>query len=312
MNFRLGVLEALRQVVQLPQQLLAFATAHRGLISANAAKAAGIDTRRWSSFVSSCHLVPVHTNVARIYDSEESPLQRIQAAVLSCGDGALASHRSAAKIWGCDVADKQLDVTVERRTWVVRHGVTLHRPSNRSDLSASIREGIPCTNPLRMLADLGLVAPQLVIPAMDHVILAGLCTRSAIEQVYTRLQRPGRVANAALGLALQEWPLADQRPDSQLEIDFARLLVRNGLDHFKFHAAISGYEVDFAFPIERIVIETDGWESHQSREAFERDRRRDSAIVDAGWTVVRLTWMRLHTEPAAVVGQLQRILRARQ
>lgn len=40
----------------------------------------------------------------------------------------------------------------------------------------------------------------------------------------------------------------------------------------------------------RLAIECDSWAFHSSREAFRRDVRRYTAMVCAGWTVVRFCW----------------------
>jgi very-short-patch-repair endonuclease len=62
-------------------------------------------------------------------------------------------------------------------------------------------------------------------------------------------------------------------------------------------------EPDFCWPTQHLIVETDGWETHRSRAAFEADRRRDAALTAAGWRVVRFPWH----EPAATI---QRRLKA--
>jgi hypothetical protein len=47
---------------------------------------------------------------------------------------------------------------------------------------------------------------------------------------------------------------------------------------------------DFCWPSHRLIAETDGWETHRTRAAFEADRRRDAALTADGWRVVRFTW----------------------
>jgi hypothetical protein len=53
---------------------------------------------------------------------------------------------------------------------------------------------------------------------------------------------------------------------------------------------IHGYEVDFAWPAQRLVVEVDGYAFHSSR------------------TVIRITWRQLTLEPEAVVALLARAL----
>ena len=86
-------------------------------------------------------------------------------------------------------------------------------------------------------------------------------------------------------------------------------LVREALDRFEFHPRIEGMEVDFAHFASRLVLETDGWEFHGSRDAFERDRNRDLRLVAAGWRVMRITWLRLTEHPDQVADAIRRAMR---
>jgi very-short-patch-repair endonuclease len=62
---------------------------------------------------------------------------------------------------------------------------------------------------------------------------------------------------------------------------------------------------DFCWPVHRLIVETDGWETHRTRAAFERDRRRDAALIADGWRVVRFTW---HEQPAVIERRLRALL----
>ena len=62
---------------------------------------------------------------------------------------------------------------------------------------------------------------------------------------------------------------------------------------------VEGHLVDFCWPEERLIVETDR-RRHLSRAAFERDRARDQALVAAGWTVLRFTYRQVLEEPARV------------
>ena len=56
---------------------------------------------------------------------------------------------------------------------------------------------------------------------------------------------------------------------------------------------VAGYEVDFCYPEQRLIVELDSWTFHRDRTAFERDRARDSATTAAGFRTVRVTAERL-------------------
>ena len=59
--------------------------------------------------------------------------------------------------------------------------------------------------------------------------------------------------------------------------------------------------VDVLFEAARVVIEVDGYRTHSSREAFQRDRSRQNDLVSAGYLVLRFTWEDLTRRPAVVV-----------
>jgi len=49
------------------------------------------------------------------------------------------------------------------------------------------------------------------------------------------------------------------------------------------NSSIESYTVDFVWRAQRLIVETDGWQAHGTRNAFERDRRRDADLLAAGW-----------------------------
>src|SRR5215213_9216710 len=50
---------------------------------------------------------------------------------------------------------------------------------------------------------------------------------------------------------------------------------------------LAGFELDFLWPANRLVVELDGWDSHRTRSAFEEDRARDARLTLLGYEVVR-------------------------
>ncbi len=102
--------------------------------------------------------------------------------------------------------------------------------------------------------------------------------------------RKGRHGIGALRGVLDSWPLADQIPDSVLEVEMARLLRTHRLPAAQFHARIAGFEVDFHFPGTPLVIECDGWEHHvANRDQWSFDLDRGAALLAAGYVVLRRT-----------------------
>ena len=71
------------------------------------------------------------------------------------------------------------------------------------------------------------------------------------------------------------------------------------------NAWIAGLEVDFLFAEQRLVVETDGWRYHRTREQFERDRHRDATLIRAGYRVLRFTHRQLSAEPTTALATLR-------
>jgi hypothetical protein len=88
----------------------------------------------------------------------------------------------------------------------------------------------------------------------------------------------------------------------------------HGLPRLSFNVSLDapdhpGLEVDCYFPTHRLVVETDGWETHRTRRAFEDDRAKDAALLAAGYRVVRFTWRQLRHDLQTVADRLTAILR---
>ena len=79
----------------------------------------------------------------------------------------------------------------------------------------------------------------------------------------------------------------------------------------RMNARVAGYEVDAYWPAHRLIVEVDGYAFHRTREAFERDRRKDAALQAAGYRIVRITYRRLRDEPLSVSAQLGALLNLR-
>ena len=289
------------------------------LVTRAEALASGVSPRRWSRLHTSGALVAVFPGVSTPADAagELTDELWIAAAVASLGGEALASHRSAALLWGVapPVAEgvrRPIDVLIEQHRRVApRPGVTVHRSLDGLDLQPSRRAGVPCTNPLRTLVDLGAVAPAWVADAFTAMSVARLVAPAAARAVLDRHAGRGRPGLGELRRVLAEWPLGDDCPDSAFEVDVARSLRAAGLGGFRFHEVIVGFEVDFAWTRPKVVLECDGFEFHSSRDAFELDRWRDATLAAVGWQVVRVTYRQVLDDRDGVIDRLRRTIAGR-
>ena len=80
------------------------------------------------------------------------------AAALSCGPGAVVSHRTAAKLHGLLAYDgAKLDVTIPGRRGRRRGHIVIHGSTTLTPKDVTAVNNIPCTTVARTLLDLGEV-----------------------------------------------------------------------------------------------------------------------------------------------------------
>jgi very-short-patch-repair endonuclease len=177
-----------------------------------------------------------------------------------------------------------------------------------------VRFGIPVTNPLRTLLDLGAVLPAwMVNDAIDSALAKRLVTLPGLETTVLAHGKKGRRGVGVLRKLVNE--RCDSNPDSVLESRMMRLCRAHDLPLPRFqyvirHGKAFVAKVDFAYPEIKLAIELDGYEKHSSFDAFQHDRTRQNDLVELGWTVLRFTWNDVVDRPEKVATRIRRVLGA--
>jgi very-short-patch-repair endonuclease len=179
-----------------------------------------------------------------------------------------------------------VEVTVTRKGPRSRYGLRIHETTRPPEVR--VLDSLPLTAPLRTLADLA------ASPDIER-----LCAEALVLMLVTQEQLD------AVGI-LDPYLVAPTR--SEFERRFFAQLRRARLPRPIAGYPIGPYTVDFAWPVERVIVETDGWGFHGNRRAFEDDRARDAFLAAQGWVVVRVTWRRLRETPMLVMVQLGQTL----
>ncbi|MGH7502427.1 MAG: endonuclease domain-containing protein [Longimicrobiales bacterium] len=109
-------------------------------------------------------------------------------------------------------------------------------------------------------------------------------------------------------LALIERGASPPLTRSAAEEHFLGLIRKAQLREPEVNMQVEGYEVDFVWRSERLVVEIDGRAFHSSDRSFESDRRRDGVLVAAGLRVMRVTWRQIVNEPEALLVRLTQAL----
>jgi len=233
------------------------------------------------------------------------------AAVLASEPEAVLSHQTAAALWGLrGYSGGAIHVTVPHKstsTNRIRRHVSLVPEDERT-----VEEGIPVTSVHRTIFDLAATASvDDVVAMIKEAEYLNRWDRLSLPDLLERY--PGKRGSRKVRFALerlQEEPTG--RTHSKLERRFAPFLRRHHLPLPRFNDWIllgpKRYQVDCHWPDLRLVIELDGWEGHGTRAAFQDDRARDRALRVAGYSVIRLTWAQLNSEPAQVAADLRELL----
>jgi very-short-patch-repair endonuclease len=257
---------------------------------------------------------PVFTSVVAIGVPALDLLSRATAALLTAGDDAVLSHRTAGLLWGMvePRAAEPITLTVIGRTVVERPDLRCHRVAGLDLRDVRLHRGLPVTAPARTLIDLAAASSDAelaaalnearLLPGLDDAEIAAAVQRSPGRTGTGRLRR---VQAAEHG-----------RGYTQLELERRfRALVRDAqLPPPVYNQPLLGYRVDVLWVAERVVVELDGVGPHARPRAFHADRRRDQRLAAAGYVVLRVTGEQLRGEPMAVavrVAQTLTIARAR-
>jgi hypothetical protein len=228
------------------------------------------------------------------------------AAVLACGGPAAValSHGTAAAAWDLSpLPARRLDVTTMGQGRPTRD-LHVHRSRTLQPLNDFVHQhdGLPVTTVARTLVDLAQVlTPHQLERACHRAEVLRTLDRVEIERclVNGRRSRPLREALATLAHA------DPQITRSELEERFLELVAEADLPPPLTNAQVAGYEVDFLWPEQRLIVETDGAATHLTPTAFEEDRRRDAAFQVAGLRIVRVTWRQVTEEAGAIRATLR-------
>jgi very-short-patch-repair endonuclease len=212
-----------------------------------------------------------------------APLALELAALFAVGPGAVLSHLTAA--WLHALLPRPDIVHVTHATRRCRRQPGLHPHFTKLEAAEiTTKHGLRLTTPARTLHDLAsFLAPATLERATNEAEVRNLVPR-----------RPGATPTRSV---------AERR--------LLALLRRAGLPPTATNTRVASYEVDVLYGPQRLVVEFDSFAFHGTRQALERDRRKDLALRAAGYDVIRVTWAQLTEQPEAIAVAIATRLQAR-
>ncbi len=266
-----------------------------GVVSRAQLIANGLSERQVDRRLAAGWLLRLHPGVYAVGHRAPRREARWLAAVLACGPGAVLSHRSAGALW--EIIDRerpQPEVTVRARRRTP--GVIVHR-GRLAPADLAVHHQIPVTSPARTLADLA------------HQLTDEDLVRALREAQFRRVLHPSsmpEVLQRKRSRALRRLVEKDAAPtQSTLEDRLLTICDRHRIPRPLTQQPLAGRRVDFLWPTQRLVVETDGWQAHSTPSAFQADRATANALQLAGHTILRFTYADVTQRPASVATQIR-------
>lgn len=258
-----------------------------GLLARRQLLELGFGSRAIEHRIQRRRLHPVARGVYAVGWPQLTERRRWMAAVLTCGEGAALSHRSAAALLGIGVEPPGLiDVSVRRRCELRRPGLRVRGRPTLVAADIFLFDDIPVTSAVRtlidMAAELGPIATERAVNDADK--------RDLIDPEALRIalgDHAGEPGVRPLRKLLDR--LTFRLSDSDLEIYFRPIAASAGLPSPFSKQWVNGFEVDFFWPELGLVVETDGLRYHRTPSAQKRGARRDRTHTLAGMTPLRFT-----------------------
>jgi very-short-patch-repair endonuclease len=304
-------------------RLARVAKAQWGVFTRAQALAAGIAAATMARRIEAGLWVRVLPRVYRAASTPESWNQRLMAACLFAGGGAVVSHRTAARLHGLEglsarTRDEPIELTVPLTTQARATGLLVRRSRKLDRIDRSKIDGVPVTTLPRTLIDLSATLDDRHLSvALD----SGLARHPDMEVAFfqralRRLRTKGRPGTAALARLLDERAPDAPHLDSALERRFVIALRRAGLPTPKAHYDVIHdgrriMEADFAYVRERIAIELHGASIHRQKGVWEDDQEKTAELGAAGWLFVPITWKQLDKSEKTVMDRIARTLAQR-
>jgi hypothetical protein len=291
------------KVSTVEEGLARMAARSHGVVTRAELLAAGLSTDQVRRRVEKGALIPVNRGVYRVGHRAPSLEARYLAAVRAGGRDALLSGRAAAYLHGL-VKGRPPPPEITSPTQRRIDGVAARRCREWNIGDAASVRGIPVTSVPRTLFDLAAVLRPDELARACHE--AGILHRTTPGDVDAMLSRRPNAPGAA---KLRKIMRGDERITlSALERAFLTCLRKAQLPLPETNRLAGGRRVDCRWPDWSLTVELDGYRFHNSRHAWELDRRREREARARGDDFRRYTYGDVVEDPSYMLAELRKLL----
>jgi hypothetical protein len=256
------------------------------------------------------HLAP---DVFAAAGAPRTDKQRAMAAVLDAGEGAIASHTTAAALWRlAGFGFNRIEVMrPDRLSSHPTRLATRHRPQLLQRHHITTVDGIPCTSLARTIFDLAATGlPQKRLERLvNSVANKSPGTLVALHRTLDELAQRGRPGIRLMRAILDERPVGTRLPTG-LEMRFEDILREAGEPPLERQLDLGGHEwlgrVDYLDRPTLLIVEVDSILFHTSPFDRAADAARDEALLAAGYRrVLRVPEEHLWYQPRLALAAVQ-------
>lgn len=277
-----------------------FASRNHGLIDRRTALQLGLTDYAIRRELSAGGWSEVHPGVYYLNVTPMTWRTEVLAAVLAAGPDALASHRTAAVLYGFDgIRGTMVELTVPWSELPVPDGVIVHR--TRRLLPENLVDRIPVTTPERALMDLAWLVGERTLEkatasAIHHGTVTFVSMDEALRMYGGRGVRGTRSMRRVLRLVEQD------QTGSPSEVDVVQLIRDAPIPHpvcqlrIRLPSGSNAYP-DFSWPDRMRIVEVDGFGTHSTPDQQQHDLDRQNQLMELGWEIRRFTARQVRRNP---------------
>jgi hypothetical protein len=290
------------QVTTVEQMLARIADSQHGVVTRAQILDIGVTPPGIQRRIRKGLLIPVHRGVYRVGHQAPSTLPTYLSAVLASGKGAVLSGRAAAHLLGLHKGTAPApEVTAPTKHRMP--GIKTRRSKLDPRETTTFRK-IPVTTVPRTLVDLAaILTPPDLARACHEAGVLHRTTPAQVEAVLARRPHTRGATNLRAVLRGEE-----RITLSKLERRFLELLRENGLPLPQTNRLAGARRVDCRWPEQRLTVELDSYRYHQSRHAWEQDRRREREARARGDEFRRYTYGDVFEHPGLMLHELRGLL----
>jgi very-short-patch-repair endonuclease len=292
------------------ERCAAIAAGQFGIIGADQTLEAGLSMEARYRRIRAGRLLTVFPGAYRWPGAVPSWEGTLLAALIATGPRSVASHRSAAALYGLEGIPRsvaEISLPSGRRL----PGVVTHRLRPGDEPAERFIGPFSLTTPERTLLDLSGVLPARQVGlAIDDALRRKMTTLGRLQHQLESVQARGRNGVARFRRLLGVRDDRDGKLRSTFEAKMLRVAKRVDdsvkVDH---HVAYGSHDyfMDLAYPQARLGIECHSMRWHFGERA-NHDVVRDRHLKLLGWTVIYFSWDDIECDPKMVEDHIRRIL----